>query len=158
MNPNVEISFDCLPLRSVPRLDVAFDAPPEFQALAQRVKQALAKHGRHNSYYLHSARYRLCLTNDPNVGMVEFSFEGTVLTDAEDRKAEQVDLAVKVGPETCDWLTEPAVAWFRETVAQAVRVEFDRYIAAGDLERTKQRIAKLEAESDAHLGFLGMGL
>jgi uncharacterized protein (UPF0335 family) len=43
-------------------------------------------------------------------------------------------------------------------VRQAVRVEFDRYIAAGDLRRTIDRIERCRAESDARGGFLGMGL
>jgi len=158
MNPHVEVSFDCVPLRTLGRLDVPLDAPPELRALVQRVKRAVEKHGQHNTYYLHNARYLLKLTNDPQIGMLEFRFEGTVLTDAEDRKTLQSDLDVQLARETCDWLTEPVVEWFRETVNRAVQVEFDRYIAAGDLQRTKERIARLEAESDARSGFLGMGL
>ena len=50
------------------------------------------------------------------------------------------------------------MAWLKETVGHAVRVEFDRYIHAGDLQRTIERLEKLRAESDAHGGFLGMGL
>jgi hypothetical protein len=50
------------------------------------------------------------------------------------------------------------VAWFRETVREAVIVEFDRFIAAGDLKRTIERLARLQAESDSRAGFLGMGL
>ena len=48
--------------------------------------------------------------------------------------------------------------WFAETVSRAVQVEFDRYIAAGDLEKTIERMEQVRAESDAHGGFLGMGL
>ncbi len=158
MDSNVEISFDCVPLRTLGRLDVPLDAPPELRALVQRVKRAVQKHGQHNAYYLHNARYLLHLANDPQFGMLEFRFEGTMLTDAEDRKTLQSDLDVQLAHETCDWLTEPVVQWFRETVNRAVQVEFDRYIAAGDLRRTKERIARLEAESDARSGFLGMGL
>ena len=98
------------------------------------------------------------LTNDDNVGMLEFRFEGTVLTDAEDRKAQGCDLQVELVRETCDWLTAPVVAWFAKTVKEAVLVEFDRYIAAGDLRRTVARMEQLAAESDARAGFLGMGL
>jgi hypothetical protein len=158
MKPGVEIAFECLPLRSVGRVDVPLDASPEFEAFCRRVKRALAKHGHHNSFYLHHGRYTLLLTNDPQVGLIEFSFEGVVLTDAEDGTTVDVDLDVQLRAETCDWLTEPVVEWFRNTVRQAVRVEFDRFIAAGDLERTKQRIARLQAESDSQGGFLGMGL
>ncbi len=158
MNPSVEISFECVPLRTLGRLDVPLDASPGFEALVQRVKRAVEKHGQHNTYYLHNARYVLHLTNDPQIGMLEFRFEGTVLTDAEDRTTLRSDLDVQLAQETCDWLTEPVVGWLRETVNRAVQVEFDRYIAAGDLERAKQRIARLQAESDARGGFLGMGL
>jgi len=153
-----EISFDCLPLRSLPRLDVPFDAPPEMQAFAERLKKAIRNHGSHNAYYLHNATCAYHLTNDPAVGMVEFRFEGTVLTDEQDCKATGCDIEVAIQGETCDWLTEPVVAWFCETVRRAVLVEFDRFIAAGDLKRTVDRMAKLQAESDAHGGFLGMGL
>jgi len=158
MKPGVEIAFECLPLRSVGRVDVPLDASAEFEAFCRRVQRALAKHGHHNSFYLHHGRYTLLVTNDPQIGLIEFGFEGVALTDAEDRTTVDVDLDVELRAETCDWLTEPVVEWFRHTVQQAVRVEFDRFIAAGDLERTKERIARLQAETDAHGGFLGMGL
>ena len=154
----VEISFDCLPLRSLQRLDVPLDAPPALRALTERIQKAIRTHGLHNTYYLHHAKCTFHLTNDPTVGLIEFRFEGTVLTDERDSRAVRCDVEVGLLGETCDWLTEPAVAWFRETVRQAVIVEFDRFIAAGDLKRTVERLARLEAESDARAGFLGMGL
>ena len=154
----VEITFDCLPLRSITRLDVPLDAPPEYEAQVERVKRAVEKHGLYNTYYLHNAKCVFHLTNDENLGMLEFGFEGTVLTDPDDQKTLRCDLDVQLQRETCQWLTEPIVAWFAETVSQAVRVEFDRYIAAGDLERTIRRVQKLQQESDAKGGFLGMGL
>jgi hypothetical protein len=67
-------------------------------------------------------------------------------------------LDVTLARETCDWLTQPVVAWFTETVSKAVMVEFNRYIAAGDLEQTKQRIAALQARADQEGGYLGMYL
>jgi len=158
MTQSVRITFDCLPLRSLDRMDVPIDASPGLRALAERIQQAIRKHGLHNSYYLHNASCVFHLTNDPRVGMLEFRFEGTVLTDVEDRTALQSDLDVELRGETCDWLTEPVVAWFGETVGRAVLAEFDRYIEAGDLERTLQRMARLEAESNARGGYLGMGL
>ena len=154
----VEISFDCLPLRSLGRLDVPLDAADEFRAKYLRVKQALAKHGLHNTYYLHNASCTFHLTNHPQIGMVEFRFEGTVLTDPQDRAAIGADLEVELHRETCDWLTEPVVSWFRETVKRAVLAEFDRYIAAGDLAKTVARLEQIRSQSDAHGGFLGMGL
>ncbi len=158
MSAPVEIAFDCLPLRSVTRLDVPLDASPEFEALFERIKRAIHQHGSHNSYYLHTAKCVFHLTNHEQVGMLEFRFEGTVLTDEEDSKTLRADLAVELRRETCDWLTEPVVHWFAETVTRAVIVEFDRFIAAGDLERTKARIERLRAESDEHGGYVGMGI
>ena len=154
----VEIVFDCFPLRGVDRLNVSPDASPKFQQLCQRIRQAAEKHGHHNSYYLHNARCVYHLTNDPNVGMLAFGFEGTLLTDTEDQKTLSADLAVELRGDTCDWLTEPIVVWFRETVSRAVVVEFDRYIAAGDLAQTLQRLEQVQETIDAHGGFLGMGL
>jgi len=90
--------------------------------------------------------------------MLEFRLEGVVLTDAEDRHTTGSDLRVDLVRETCPWLTEPIVHWFRESVQHAVRVEFDRYIEAGDLDKARERIAKLNAESDGQGGFLGMYL
>ena len=158
MNPFVEIVFDCLPLRSVERLDIPLDASPGFRARCERIKRAIEKHGMHNSYYLHHGRCVFRLTNDDHVGLIAMGFEGTVLTDSDDLKTVRVDLESQISEETCDWLTAPIVAWFQETVQRAVMVEFDRYIAAGDLQKTIQRIAKLQETMDAHGGFVGMGL
>jgi hypothetical protein len=60
--------------------------------------------------------------------------------------------------ETCDWLTEPVVQWFRETVPRTMVVEFDRYIAAGDLEKTRHRLEEIESQADNQDGFMGMHL
>jgi hypothetical protein len=158
MSDRVQIEFDCLPLRSVGRMDVPIDASPAFAALCERVKKAAQRHGLHNAYYLHNAKCAYCLTNDERVGMLEFVFEGTVLTDPDDRKTLWADLQVDLRRETCDWLTTPIIGWFRETVNRAVIVEFDRFIAAGDLERTVRRLDQIQAQSDAQGGFLGIGL
>ena len=154
----VDIQFDCLPLRSVSRWDAASDASPKFRDFCARLTEAHRKHGTHNAYFLHNARCVYHLTNHPDLGMLEFRFEGVVLTDAADRRTQGSDLAVQLVHETCTWLSEPVVNWFRESVQHAVRVEFDRYIEAGDLEKTRQRIEKLQAESDRLEGFLGMYL
>ena len=90
--------------------------------------------------------------------MIQFRFEGTVMTDQEDRRTVRCDVDAELALEACDWLTEPVVQWLRETVIQSVSVEFDRYIEAGDLEQAKQRIEKLQAASDQADGFLGMYL
>lgn len=158
MSAAVEISFDCLPLRSVTRFDVPIDASPEYEALVKSVKHASEKHGVHNTYYLYNAKCIFRLTNSDEVGMLEFVFEGTALTDADDMKTRSIDVDVQIRRETCDWLIEPVVQWFADTVKRAAQVEFDRFIAAGDLERTIERIEKLQTESDSHGGFVGMGL
>jgi hypothetical protein len=158
MNRFVEIAFDCLPLRSVGRLDIPLDASPKYRQRCERIKGALEQHGSHNSYFLYNASCVFHLTNQADLGTLEFAFEGTLLTDSQDRETAYADLTATLTRETCDWLTEPVVAWFRETVAKAVAIEFNRYIAAGDLEQTKQRIAALQANADQRGGFVGMYL
>ncbi len=158
MSQYVDIEFECLPLRSVGRLDIPIDASPAYQARCERIKKALEAHGSLNSYFLYNARCTFHLTNQPDFGMLEYRFEGTLLTDSTDQHAVHADLHVELVRETVDWLTEPASAWLAETVGRAVRVDFDRYIAAGDLAQTIERINRLQAQSDASGGYLGMYL
>lgn len=154
----VEIEFDCLPLRSVTRLDIPVDASPKYEQFVLRVKAAMEKHGTHNAYYLHSARCGFHLTNDPLRGMVRYTLEGVLLTDETDQKTVLSDLDIRLAEETCPWLTEPIVDFLMESVRQAMMVEFDRYIRAGDLEKTRERITRLQAETEAAGGFIGMYL
>jgi len=154
----VEITFACLPLRSIARWDIPLDASPPYRAFCERVKSAADTHGTLNTYYLYNGRCTYHLTNRADRGMLEFRFEGTVFTDAEDRRTVRCELDSRLQHETCDWLSEPIVAWFRETVAHSVAVEFDRYIAVGDLEQTRLRIERLQAASDQAGGFLAMDL
>lgn len=154
----VEIEFDCLPLRSVGSLHVPEDASPKFAAFVQRVGTAIQRHGTMNTYYLHRAHCCFHLTNDPEVGHINFGFEGTVLADGQDQRVINTDLDVQLLGETCDWLSEPIVQWFRDSVPRAVRVEFDRYISAGDLTKTQERMEKLQAEMEEGGGFVGMYL
>jgi hypothetical protein len=158
MNHWVEITFDCLPLRSVVRRDLPLDASPKFQAFYERVKAAIAKHGQFNTFYLYNGRCTYHLTNREDLGMIQFRFEGTVITDEADRHTVTCDLDVSLLRETCGWLSEPIVEWLRDTVVQSVSVEFDRYIEAGDLEQTRRRIEKLQAAADEAGGFIGMYL
>lgn len=158
MNRWVEITFDCLPLRTVTRFDVPLDASPGYRALCERVKAAIECHGSHNTYFLYNARCVFHLLNSEKAGALEFRFDGVVMTDAADVRTVGCDLRVELLRETCDWLTEPVVRWFEETVSRAVVVEFDRYIAAGDLEQAKLRMRKLEDLSDATGGYLGLYL
>ncbi len=154
----VEISFDCVPLRSVGRFDVPLDASGAEEELFRRLRLAAQRHGVHNAFYLCNGRCVFHLTNDEQIGRLEFRFAGTVLTDSEDRYTAGSDLEVKLAGEVCEWLTAPVVDWFVQTVSRAVQVEFDRFIAAGDLEKARQRIERLQAQSEAGGGFIGLGL
>jgi len=154
----VEIEFDCLPLRSVGRMDIPIDASPKFRERCERVKHAIETHGSYNTYFLYNARCIFHLTNEPEFGMLEYRFHGTALTDEADQKTVRCDLVVELVRETCDWLTAPVANWIAETVPKAVQVEFDRFIAAGDLAQTVQRIEQLKAQSDERGGYMGMYL
>lgn len=158
MTRYVDIAFDCLPLRSIGRLDIPLDASPKYRERCERIKRALDEHGSHNSYFLYNASCGFHLTNDAEVGLLEFRFEGVALTDEADQKTIRCHLEVELVRETCDWLTEPIVQWFKETVQRSVAAEFDRYIAAGDLAQTVERINRIQAESDQKGGFVGMYL
>jgi hypothetical protein len=158
MNRWVEIAFDCLPLRSVGRLDIPLDASPKYRQRCERIKHALEKHGSHNTYFLYNAECVFHLTNRVNFGTLEFRWDGTVITDAADMQATAADLDVELARETCDWLTAPIVEWFGQSVPHAVCAEFDRYIEAGDLAKTKERMARLQAELEKSGGHVGMYL
>ena len=127
--------------------------PQEF-----RSDTAIETHGFHNTYYLYRARCVYHLVNSETVGMLEFRFEGVVMTDADDLHTDRCDLHVELERETCHWLTEPIVQWFQETVSFAVAAEFDRFIKAGDLDKAKERIEQIQSASDEADGFLGMYL
>lgn len=154
----VDISFQCAPLRSVTRMNPPVDASTELAALFGRVRAATQKHGFHNSYYLYDGKCVYHLTNHEQLGVLEFRFEGTLLTDTQDMKTLHCDLQVELAGEVCPWLVTPVATWFADTVREAVKVEFDRFIAAGDLSKTILRLEKIEAVSDAQGGFLGIGL
>lgn len=154
----VEVTFDCMPLRTVPRVDVPLDASPKLAAKIMRVKAALEKHGSLNSYYLHNAQCIYHLTNDPQQGMMEFEFEGVVLTDERDMQARSCDLLVSLKRETCSWLNQSIVDWLGETVRRNVLIDFNRYISQGDLSKTLQRIEQTQHASDEAGGFVGMYL
>lgn len=154
----VEIEFNCLPLRSIGRFDIPLDASPKYRAFCERVKAAIEKHGSHNAYYLYQGNCRYHLLNHPQNGMIEFQFEGTVLTDDADLTTRSTDLQVNLLRETCDWLTEPVVRWFHETVTHSVAEEFNHYIEAGDLAKAKERMEKLRAKAEEAGGYVGMYL
>ena len=155
---SVDISFNCLPLRTVGRLDIPLDASPKFRKRCENILAAMEKHGSHNTYFLYNASAVYGLTNDESVGRLDFSFEGVVLTDSEDQRCVGSDLNVNLTAETCGWITAPIVEWFCATVQEAVKIEFNRYIADGDLEKAQQRLEKIQSISDEDGGFMGMYL
>jgi hypothetical protein len=134
------------------------DASDELAATYAKLRSASQEHGLHNTYYLHGGTCMFHLTNHDQIGMMEFAFEGTILTDAEDMRTLRCHLDVELTGEACDWLVSPVVDWFAETVREAVKIEFDRFIAAGDLDKTIRRLEELQAASDAQGGFLGAWL
>ncbi len=154
----VDITFRCLPLRSVPSFAPPVDAPEEAAELYRRLRAAAQKHGLHNTYYLYDGKCVFHLTNHEQIGTIEFAFAGTVLTDADDMHAFGCDLEVQMTGEVCEWLVAPVVDWFAESVREAVKVEFDRFIAAGELSKTVERLQQMQAASDAQGGFLGAWL
>ncbi|MDP1560506.1 MAG: hypothetical protein Q8M16_03825 [Pirellulaceae bacterium] len=156
--PRVDIEFDCLPLRSTANRALPPDSSPGFERLWRSLQQAADKHGIHNTYFLNRGRCCFHLTNHPQLGQVTFSFSGVVLTDGQDQRTVSSDLVVELQQETCDWLEQNIVTWLAKTVVRAVEIEFDRYIHAGDLARTQQRLDELEQQAQAKGGYLGMYL
>ena len=98
--PWVEISFDCLPLRSVGRLDIPMDASPAYRERCERIRTAIDTHGSHNSYFLYNALCKFHLSNDEQVGTIAFNFEGTLLTNADDNASQRCDLTCELAWET----------------------------------------------------------
>lgn len=154
----VDIAFDCLPLRSVTRLDPPLDASPGLVAKWERIKKAISEHGTHNAYYLHNAHCRFFVTNNPDCGMIAFKFEGVLFTDENDAFSRRASLDVTLDQENVPWLEQHVVRWFAESVSHAVCAEFNRYIGAGDPGLTRQRIEQLQQQIEQSGGFVGMHL
>jgi hypothetical protein len=133
MQPHVDIAFDCLPLRSVGRLDVPLDASPALRARAQQLQRAIEVHGTQNAYFLYNTRCVFRLANSEIENMLRFTFDGTVLTDRSDCKSDRADLTIELAAETCGTIPADVLAWFRGVVRRAVLIEFDHFIAAGSL-------------------------
>jgi hypothetical protein len=148
MEPLVDIAFDCLPLRSVVRIDVPLDASRPFRARCQQLQRAIEAHGSENAYFLYNTRCVLRMANSDVINMVRFSFDGTVITDRSDRKAERADLTVRLTAETCGGLPADVLAWFRRVVEQAVLIEFDRFIAAGARDARISQLSKVASVAD----------
>jgi len=157
MEPLVDIAFDCLPLRSVGRVDVPLDASPAFRARCQQLQRAIDTHGTANAYFLYNTRCVFRLANSDVDNMVRFSFNGTVLTDRSDCKADRADLAVELTAETCGGIPSEVLAWFGGVVERAVLIEFDHFIAAGSLAERVHQLGKVASVADL-ADFAGMGV
>jgi len=158
MQPVVDIAFDCLPLRSVGRVDVPLDASPAFRARCEDLKQAIDRHGAQNAYYLYNARCVYRLANSEIDGMLRFSFAGTVLTDLSDCRADRADLTIELAADTTGAAMTPDVlAWFRQAVERAVLIEFDRFISAGQLAERVSQLGQINSLSDLP-DFAGMNV
>ena len=157
MKPPADIAFDCLPLRSVGRVDVPLDASPALRQRCLRLQQALETHGDRNSYFLFNTRCVFRLANSDVENMLRFTFDGTVLTDLSDGKAIEADLAVELAAETCGGVAPPVLAWFSPVVRKAVLIEFDHFIAAGTLAERVAKLGKIESVADL-ADFAGMNV
>src|ERR1043165_1528821 len=89
MQPVVDIAFDCLPLRSIARVDIPLDASPAFRARSERLQQAINAHAGENAYFLYNTRCTYRLANSDIDNMLRFSFDGTLLNHRRDRKADR---------------------------------------------------------------------
>jgi hypothetical protein len=157
MEPVVDIAFDCLPLRSLPRIDIPLDASPEFRARCERLRKSLDEHPGENAYYLYNTRCTYRLANSDIDNMLRFSFDGTLVTDRSDCKAERADLNIVLTAETCGGVPQAALDWLRGIVRQAVLIEFDRFISGGQLAARKDELESLD--SIATIGdFAGMNV
>jgi hypothetical protein len=152
---SVEIVFDCLPLRSLGRLDTPLDASPTYRARQARLAAAIEHHGAEHTYFLYNARCVFRLANSEITGMLRYEFDGIVHTDASDSLTELVELDARLASETCDGLPANVDAWFQTRVHRAVAVEFDRFIAAGRLAQRTTDLGQIGQLSEVP-GFSGM--
>jgi len=157
MQPIVDIAFDCLPLRSIGRVDVPLDASPAYRERCERLLQAIATHGTANAYYLYNTRCVFRLANSDVDNILRFSFDGVLVTDRSDGKADHAELAVQLVSQTCNPMSLEVLAWFSTAVERAVLVEFNHFIAAGHL---AQRVDSLGQVASVHdvAGFAGLNV
>jgi hypothetical protein len=157
MKPIVDIAFDCLPLRSVGRVDVPLDASPAFRARGEQLQRAIDAHGTENAYFLYNTRCVYRLANSEVENMLRFSFEGTLFTDRSDAKADRAELAIELQAQTCGTMPVEVLAWFREAIKKAVLIEFDHFIAAGRLAQRVNDLGTVDSIADL-TGFAGMNV
>jgi hypothetical protein len=129
----VDVEFDCVPLRTIGRLDIPLDASDAQRRRAAHMQSAINSYGVERTYFLQNARCVFRFANSDVEGVCRFEFEGIARTDAGDRKCEEVILEVALVSETCGGVPSVVQEWLIERVRQAVAIEFDRFIAAGQL-------------------------
>jgi hypothetical protein len=155
--PLVDVAFDCLPLRSVGRVDVPLDASDALRRRMESVKAAMEEFGPQQTYYLYNGRCVFRFANSEIDGVCRFHFEGVVRTDAGDRKCQHVQLDVRLASETCGGVPPAVEAWLAERVERAVAIEFDRFIAAGQLAARSDELGAVGSLAELG-GFSGMNL
>ncbi|MCI0334140.1 MAG: hypothetical protein L0228_13055 [Planctomycetes bacterium] len=157
MQPLVDIAFDCLPLRSVGRVDVPLDASPAYRARCERLQQAIETHGTANAYFLYNTRCVYRLANSDIENMLRFSFDGVLVTDRSDCRADRAELAIKLTSETCGPMSPEVLAWFGRVVERAVLIEFNHFIAAGRLAERVEDLGQVASIADV-TDFAGMNV
>lgn len=155
MQPIVDIAFDCLPLRSIGRVDIPLDASPAYRARCERLLAAIASHGSQNAYFLYNTRCVYRLANSDIDNMLRFSFDGVVVTDRSDGKADHAELSITLVSETCGAMSPEVLGWFERVVERAVLIEFDHFIAAGSLAERVETLGRIASVHDV-AGFAGM--
>jgi len=157
MQPVVDIAFDCLPLRSIARVDIPLDASPAYRARSERLRQAIDNYAGENAYFLYNTRCTYRLANSDIDNMLRFSFDGTLLTDRSDCKAHRADLNVVLTAETCGGVPPAAMDWLRGIIKRAVLIEFDRFIEDGQLAERVKQLGSVDSITDV-AGFAGMNV
>jgi hypothetical protein len=157
MQPVVDIAFDCLPLRSLPRVDIPLDASPAFRTRCERLRKAFDAHAGQNAYYLYNTRCTYRLANSDIDNMLRFSFDGTLVTDRSDCKADRADLDIVLTAETCGGVPPAAMDWLRGIIRRAVLIEFDRFISDGQLAARKHELGGVDSIANI-CGFGGMNV
>jgi hypothetical protein len=89
--------------------------------------------------------------------MLRFSFDGVLMTDRSDGKADRAELAVMLTSETCGAMSSEVLAWFTRVVERAVLIEFDHFIAAGHLAERVEGLGQVASINDI-TGFAGMNV
>jgi hypothetical protein len=157
MQPVVDIAFDCLPLRSIGRVDIPIDASPAFRARSERLQKAINTYSAANAYFLYNTRCTYRLANSDIDNMLRFSFDGTLLTDRSDCKADRADLNVVLTAETCNGVPPAALDWLRGIIKRAILIEFDRFIEDGHLAARVKQLGSVDSITDV-AGFAGMNV